>query len=77
LLSPKPRTSQTSSPTAPEYIDIATPLAQRLPRLRELRQNLRQMSIDHGPADSRRFERDLKRTYTTMVKDAERGCGTG
>ncbi|HYD04398.1 MAG TPA: hypothetical protein VEC60_01680, partial [Reyranella sp.] len=53
--------------TPEEYIDICARLASDLPRLKSLRQNLRQMSIDHGLSDSRRFARDLENAYVEML----------
>jgi hypothetical protein len=58
--------------TSEEYIDIAARLAYDLPRLRSLRRNLRQMSITHGLADSRRFAGKLEAAYSAMVANAER-----
>ena len=53
--------------TPEEYIDIIVRLAGDLPRLKFLRGNLRQMSIDHGLADSSRFARDLEDAYVDML----------
>jgi protein O-GlcNAc transferase len=56
--------------TPEEYIEIAAGLAADLPRLRLLRQNLRQMSIENGLADSQRFARDLEDAYLEMLSRA-------
>jgi predicted O-linked N-acetylglucosamine transferase (SPINDLY family) len=53
--------------TPEEYIEIIARLAGDLPRLQSLRRNLRQMSIDHGLGDSRRFARDLEDAYVEML----------
>jgi glycosyltransferase involved in cell wall biosynthesis len=50
-----------------EYVEIAARLAGDLPRLRQLRQNLRQMSIDHGLGDSTLFARRLENAYREML----------
>lgn len=50
-----------------EYIDIAARLANDLPRLRHLRQNLRRMSIEHGLGDSTLFARRLENAYREML----------
>ncbi|MGH9420974.1 MAG: tetratricopeptide repeat protein, partial [Thermoanaerobaculia bacterium] len=50
-----------------EYVEIAARLAGDLPRLRHLRQNLRQMSIDHGLGDSTLFARRLENAYREML----------
>jgi hypothetical protein len=56
--------------TPEEYIEVVAGLAADLPRLQSLRQNLRQMSIDHGLGDSRRFARDLEDAYVEMLGNA-------
>jgi len=56
--------------TPEQYIDIASQLAYDLPRLRTLRQNLRQMSIDHGLGDSAQFARRLENAYLEMLRRA-------
>jgi hypothetical protein len=53
--------------TPEEYIEIVAGLAADLPRLQSLRQNLRQMSVDHGLGDSQRFARDLEEAYVEML----------
>jgi hypothetical protein len=53
--------------TPEEYIDIAAKLAADLPRLRTLRRDLRQMSVENGLADSQRFARDLENAYVEML----------
>jgi len=50
-----------------EYVEIAARLAGDLPRLRHLRQNLRQMSIDHGLGDSTLFARRMENAYREML----------
>jgi hypothetical protein len=58
--------------TPEQYIEIAARLAGDLPRLKSLRRNLRQMSVDHGLGDSRQFARHLEAAYTEMLGQAER-----
>jgi predicted O-linked N-acetylglucosamine transferase (SPINDLY family) len=50
-----------------EYIEITAKLAADLPRLRHLRQNLRQMSIEHGLGDSTLFARRIENAYREML----------
>jgi len=54
--------------TPEEYIDIAARLAADLPRLRALRRDLRQMSVENGLADSSRFARNLETAYVDMLR---------
>jgi glycosyltransferase involved in cell wall biosynthesis len=56
------------SKTPEQYIEIIAQLAGDLPRLRFLRQNLRQMSLDHGLGDSQRFALDLEHAYVEMLR---------
>jgi predicted O-linked N-acetylglucosamine transferase (SPINDLY family) len=55
-----------------QYIDIAARLASDLPRLKTLRRNLRQMSIEHGLGDSQQFARKLEAAYADMLGQPER-----
>ncbi len=63
--------------TPEQYVEIAVSLAGDLPRLRRLRQELRQMSFDHGLADSTRFARNLEAGYLEMLGRSGKGCVTG
>lgn len=56
--------------TPEEYIEIIAQLAGDRPRLQFLRQNLRQMSLDHGLGDSQRFAGDLEHAYVEMLRRA-------
>jgi glycosyltransferase involved in cell wall biosynthesis len=53
--------------TPEQYIDIAVRLANDLPRLRSLRQNLRRMSFEYGLGDSTLFARRLEVAYIDML----------
>jgi Glycosyl transferase family 41/Glycosyl transferase family 2 len=53
--------------TPEQYIDLAARLANDLPRLRYLRQNLRRMSFECGLADSTLFARRLEAAYVDML----------
>ncbi|MEI6204301.1 MAG: hypothetical protein WCP68_20330, partial [Enhydrobacter sp.] len=63
--------------TPEQYIEIAASLAGDLPRRRKLRRSLRQMSVDHGLADSSRFARNLEDAYLEMLSRAGKGCTGG
>ena len=54
--------------TPEQYIDIAARLANDLPRLRNLRQNLRRMSVEYGLADSTLLARRLEAAYVDMLR---------
>lgn len=50
-----------------EYVEIAASLAHDLPRLQNLRQSLRQRSIEYGLGDSWKFARNLETAYEQML----------
>ncbi len=62
--------------TPDQYVEIAASLADDLPRRRILRHSLRQMSVDHGLADSSRFARNLEAAYLDMLSRSGKGCAT-
>lgn len=53
--------------TPEQYVEVAARLAGDLPRLRDLRHNLRPMSLEYGLGNSERFARKLESAYAQMV----------
>lgn len=56
-----------------EYVDVAARLAGDSPRLIELRQTLRQLSIQHGLGDSKLHARRLEQAYVDMLNQVPDG----